>query len=126
MVDEKVGRSSRLLICGSRTWSNEALIRSYLVGLPKDTIVIIGEHWGVDAIVAKCARELGLKLEIIPNDWFCKGKASEKFRARLILIEREPTLVFIFDENYEDNKDSKDMVEACKAYSVPYDLVTSE
>ena len=71
----------RVICCGSRLWRDRRAIKSRLLLLPKDVVVVHGAHWeGADAIIMHVCFELGLKQEPHPADWDKHGKAAGPIR----------------------------------------------
>jgi hypothetical protein len=63
----------RVILGGSRSWTNERLVRSTMTRLRKllgPYIVVYGAHWeGADLMIERVAKELDLDLEPHPADW---------------------------------------------------------
>jgi hypothetical protein len=53
----------RVIVTGSRQWTDADAIRRELARLPSDTVIIHGDCEGADTIAGKIARELGLVVE---------------------------------------------------------------
>lgn len=50
----------RVLVCGSRHWTDPAPIRAVLAALPADTVVVHGAAPGADTLAATLAKARGL------------------------------------------------------------------
>jgi len=59
----------RVLIAGSRNYSDLAGVKKYVLALPEGTVVLSGMARGVDATAAVAAKERGLEVEIFPAEW---------------------------------------------------------
>jgi hypothetical protein len=59
----------KVLVCGSRDWSNSAAIRRYLEQLPDDAVVMHGGARGADRLAGVIAESLGLEVEVHAADW---------------------------------------------------------
>ena len=85
----------RVLICGSRTWTDVEAIRDCLVNLPVNTTVIHGGALGADSLAGAVAQILGLKIEVYPADWEKYGK-NAGFKRNLEMLDTKPDLVLAF------------------------------
>lgn len=59
----------KILVCGSREWTNKLAILRELRALPAGTIVVHGDCRGADKIAGYIARELGFEVRSYPADW---------------------------------------------------------
>lgn len=59
----------RVLVCGSRGWTDRAKIAEYLHPLPLDAVIVHGGAKGADILAGSIARELGLREEVHPANW---------------------------------------------------------
>lgn len=91
----------RVIVCGSRDWTDEGAIRAELVKLPASTIIVHGAGPGrgpapgADSIAGKVARSLGLAVEEHPADWDAHGNAAGPIRNQLMLDVAGDTLWFV-------------------------------
>ena len=89
----------RVLVCGSRRWSNPEAIEDELKKLPPGTIIVTGGNPRVDAMVQKIAEKLGLPLEIYKADWSRYGRAAGPLRNKLMLEKARPDLLPAFPQD---------------------------
>lgn len=75
----------RVLVCGSREWSDHATIEAYIEKLPQDTVVVHGAAPGADTIAAKVASRIGLKTEPHPALWNIHGRRAGPLRNQEML-----------------------------------------
>jgi hypothetical protein len=72
--------TARVLITGSRTWSDWATIRTALSHIQReyggDVIIVHGDARGADRMAGRIATELGMKEEHHPADWERYGKRA--------------------------------------------------
>lgn len=75
----------RVLICGSRDWSDREKIDNRIKALPEDATVITGGARGADMMAASCASDRGHRVEIFSAQWQKHGRAAGPIRNRLML-----------------------------------------
>jgi hypothetical protein len=103
----------RVLVTGSRTWSDAELVFSVLdhwnetVGI--DTI-IEGCALGADQMAYEWARERNVGCESYPADWHNFGKSAGPRRNSQMLIEGKPDLVIAFHDDLRNSVGTGDMV----------------
>jgi hypothetical protein len=85
----------KVLVCGSRDWSDVVRLRNRLAELPADAEIIHGAARGADRDAQRIARELGLRETAFPADWETYGKRAGIVRNVQMLDER-PDLVIAF------------------------------
>ena len=81
-------RPKRVMITGSRTWTDEDKIRTALSELPEGSTVVHGNARGADKIADRVAKELGLEVEVSPANWREEGR-SAGVRRNARMIRRE-------------------------------------
>lgn len=65
--------TARVLVTGSRYWTDEATINEWLWRLPPTAIIAHGDCRGADKIADRIARHLGLTVEKFPVDHAIDG-----------------------------------------------------
>jgi YspA, cpYpsA-related SLOG family len=86
----------KVLVTGSREWTNEEIIRSELSRLPVGTIIVHGAcPWGADTIADRIAVSLGFEVRRYPARWTARmqGHAGTARNQRMIdqeHFEEEP------------------------------------
>lgn len=108
--------TERVLICGSRDYTNEAAIESVLFDLPAGTTVVHGAARGVDEIAGRLAENLGFPVEPHPADWEKWGKAAGPIRNREMLETGVDRVIAFWDGR---SPGTKHMIDAAKAAGVP-------
>jgi hypothetical protein len=88
----------RVLVCGSRDWWRNDIIRDRLAQLPKGTIILHGCARGADQIADRIARDLGLTVQRFPADWIAYGRGAG-IRRNLAMLATKPALVLAFHRN---------------------------
>jgi hypothetical protein len=111
----------RVLVCGSRYWTDDAAIRRELEALAPD-VVIEGFATGADRLARKVAVEMGARVVSFPADWSL-GRKAGPIRNQRMLDEGEPDLVLAFHEDLERSRGTRDMVERARRAGVPVRVV---
>jgi hypothetical protein len=91
-------RAMRVLVCGSRDWSDRDAIASALTGLPGEHYeieVIHGGARGADRIAAEEAEALGFSTRAFPADWQTHGRRAGILR-NLQMLDERPNIVLAF------------------------------
>ncbi|MFA5039834.1 MAG: SLOG family protein [Candidatus Omnitrophota bacterium] len=95
----------KLLVCGSRTWTDRARIVATLSAYPPGTAVVHGGNGtvvrgrivaGADLMAAEVARELGMRTICYNADWAGAGLAAGPARNERMLVREKPSLVIAF------------------------------
>ena len=113
----------KVLFCGDRNWDNEAPIRTALLELLPDTIIIHGGARGADKIAGRIAKEMGFTVVEVPANWEKYGKAAGSIRNREML-SLGPELVFAFHKNINESKGTKHMLKIAKDAGIDTILIT--
>lgn len=85
----------RALVCGSRSWTDLAAIKTQLREIGA-TEIIHGAANGADALGAMAAFEFGLPVLAFPANWKLYGKRAGIIRNQQMLIEGQPDIVLAF------------------------------
>jgi len=107
----------KILICGSRNWTNYWSIYDVISKLDKDSIIIHGAAKGADTIAGVIANKLGLQVVPVPADWKKYGRAAGPIRNK-IMLDMNPDLVIGFHENIETSRGTKNMKEQAEKKGV--------
>jgi hypothetical protein len=123
----------RLLVCGSRTWTDRASLWQVLDRLISEhgdgqvVTVIEGDARGVDRLAGQLARRRGWRLERYPADWTRHGRAAGFRRNARMLQQGRPDLVVAFTVGpLADSRGTADMVRRARAAGVPVQIITSD
>ena len=114
----------RLLICGSRDWTDHNTIKSVLSNYSKEIIVITGGCRGADTIAENVAKNLGMTVQVFNADWKKYGRAAGPIRNQKML-EEKPDLVIAFHENLDNSKGTKDMVNRARKAGIEIMIVST-
>lgn len=86
----------KVLVCGSRVWTNRSIIREWLAKLPPGSIVVHGAAPGADTLAGEEATTLGFEVRRYPADWTKHGNAAGPIRNQQMLDAEAPDVVFAF------------------------------
>lgn len=126
----------RVLVCGSREFTDRLIIWSILDGLlaewkdaaeispvmkeDEEFILIEGGAKGADTIAAEWAERNGITHWKFSADWEVWGKAAGPLRNRRMLEEGRPTEVFAFvNKPLAQSRGTADMVKVTKQSGIP-------
>jgi hypothetical protein len=93
--------TARILITGSRTWTDNTVIRDALTPHRAPGAVLVhGNAHGADRIAAGIWRSWGLPVETHPADWHTHGRAAGMVRNRhMVILGADICLAFIHNHS---------------------------
>ena len=88
----------KVLVCGSRSWTNAETIRRRLAKFPRGTEIIHGNARGADKLAAIVANGLGFTVTAFPAQWNPAGRYDPKagFKRNNRMLDENPDLVLAF------------------------------
>lgn len=86
----------KVLVCGSREWTDRRTIREWLAKCPKGSVIVHGAARGADAIAGEEARALGFEVREYPADWERHRKGAGPIRNQQMLDAESPDAVLAF------------------------------
>lgn len=89
------GNTPRVLICGSRNWTDHAAINARIANLDASCTVIHGGAPGADSAAAEAAYTRGMNVKAYPADWTTHGRSAGILR-NLQMLDQQPDLVIAF------------------------------
>lgn len=110
----------KILVCGSRTWSDYTTMAQWLNGHPRGSTVIHGAARGADQLAGTIARQLGYNVEEYPADWRGKGKAAGFIR-NLEMLDQKPDKVIAFWDGASTG--TKHMIDEARKRGVSVEVV---
>ena len=123
-------KTLRVLICGSRDWSDKRRIGRYLDDLlaaegmvARDLVVIHGGCKGADHHAGMEAKGRGCQVLEFPANWKKHGLSAGPKRNQQMLDEGRPDRVVAFHPSLTTSKGTKDMVSRAKFHSLPIDVI---
>ena len=112
----------RVIVCGSRYWTDVEKIADRLSKLPGDTQIITGGANGADRIAYDVANWMCLGTLEIRADWAKHGKSAGPIRNRQML-DWKPSLVIAFHSDFEHSKGTKDIVFEANKREIAVELI---
>ena len=104
----------RLLVCGSRDFTNKAKIEEVLRSFPEEAIELLihGNARGADKIAALIGMNLwgDDRVKAFPADWNTYGRTAGFARNKQMLVEGKPNLILAFFSNVKGSRGTADMV----------------
>ena len=110
----------RLLVCGSRGWTDKEVIREEILAIGP-SVIIEGGARGADRIAKEIAIELGIDVMEYPAEWNKDGRGAGPIRNQQMLDEAYPNLVLAFP--LPDSKGTWDMIRRAKAARVEVKII---
>jgi hypothetical protein len=124
---ERQADPMRVLICGSRSWSDVHVIAAIMANLPDGTVVIHGGAQGADMIANDIAETMGLQImefKITKKDWKQYGKGAGPMRNSMMLGQGNPDSVIAF-RMPGHSPGTDDMIRQAEAAGVPVQIVSA-
>jgi hypothetical protein len=109
----------KIVVCGSRSWSDYGAIHARLAQLAAGSVVISGGAPGADRLAERAARSLGLQLVVMPADWRRHGRAAGPIR-NAAMLAAGPELVLAFWDGV--SRGTADMVQRSRAAGVSVEV----
>jgi hypothetical protein len=112
----------KILVCGSRDWTNRAIIRQRVAAIPAGFTILHGAARGADTIAREEAEGVGLKTIAFPAEWEKYGRAAGPIRNRAMLDEH-PDLVIAFHNDISRSRGTADTVREAKKRGIPVEII---
>lgn len=110
----------RVIVCGSRGWSDGDVIARALSALQANAVIVHGAARGADAFAEKTAKELGLRTEPHPANWGRFGRSARPRRnAEMADAGADLCLAFRLDGL---SPGTDDMIRRCRSVGIPVRL----
>lgn len=123
----------RLLVCGSREWSDDKILDLVLAGFlsSHETLTIIeGGAAGADRAAGAWAERHGGLSRVdhvrFPADWKKYGKRAGFIRNQLMIDEGHPGAALAFKDHLDwslKHGGTEDMVRRCKDHLIPFYVI---
>jgi YspA, cpYpsA-related SLOG family len=86
----------RVLVCGGRDFTDQALLEDRLAGIPAVAVIVEGGALGADRLAREFGQQRGITVETFSADWEKHGRAAGPIRNKRMLNEGNPNLVVAF------------------------------
>ena len=110
----------KVLVTGSRKWTDYDAIYNRLAELPKDSIVIEGGASGADTLARTAASRLHFQRVTVKARWAAHGKQAGIIRNRYML-DLKPDLVLGF--RIAQSPGTTDCLEEAKRRGIPVEVL---
>lgn len=115
----------RVLVCGSRSWTDRNAIRERLLKLRDrdpiwdDPTIIHGDARGADKVAADVAARLGFDLEAYPANWMRYGKAAGPMR-NIRMLDSGVDLVLAFQ--LDGSRGTQHTIDEARRRGIPVEV----
>jgi predicted TIM-barrel enzyme len=117
----------RVLICGSRSFSDREMVEELVSSFEPDTVVISGGAYGADKLAEEAASRHDLYMAVYVADWQRWGRRAGILRNIKMLQDGQPTEAYAFiDKPLEESRGTHDMVKRLEAAGIPVTIITSD
>lgn len=113
----------RVIICGSRHWTDRGAIKDRLEKLPSDTVILEGGAAGADTLAREAALALGLAVLTVRADWKRHGLAAGPIRNQQML-DLGACRVIAFHEDLSSSKGTRDMVGRARRAGLEVEVIS--
>lgn len=124
MTDSRDIRLPRVLVCGSRSWTNGALIERVLRAYGP-AVIVHGAARGADRLADSVARTLGWPVEPHPADWRRHGRNAGPKR-NLAMLDTRPALVVGFTTRPGGTPGTRHTLTNARRRGIPTVVVTPD
>ena len=112
----------KVLVCGSRDWTDYEAIQKRLSHLPYPVEIIEGGARGADKLARKAAAELGLEVVEHPANWKAYGKSAGFMRNIKMLDRENPALVIAFQK--DGSRGTQHMIGAARSRGIGVEVIS--
>ena len=112
--------TDRIIVCGTRHWTNRERIADRLFDCPVTSTIVHGAARGADKIAGQEAQKLGLLIEEHPADWDRYGK-SAGYRRNELMAQLGADLCIAFWDG--SSLGTQHMIDLAKKYGIPVEIV---
>lgn len=111
----------RVLICGSRSWTDGKAIKEALGSLLGVKLVIEGGARGADTLGRMQAESRGLPVMEFPANWTYYGKGAGPIRNQSMLVFGQPDIVLAFWDG--TSRGTADMIRQAETAGIPVKVI---
>jgi hypothetical protein len=109
----------RVIVCGSREWTDREAIADRLFDLPPGSTIVHGGAKGADRIAAQEGQKLGHFIEVHPAFWDTHGKRAGVIRNELMAGLGADLCIAFWDGR---SRGTSHMVDAAEKRGIPVEL----
>ena len=114
----------RVIVCGSREWTDRGRIFARLKELPPDSVIVHGAcSRGADRIAHEEAKKLEFVIEEHPAHWHQYGKRAGFIRNEEMAIAGASRLLAFWDGA---SRGTKDMINRAMEHRIPVEIFQPE
>lgn len=110
----------RVIVCGSRNWTDREQIANRLFDLPPGSLIVHGNAKGADRIAGQEAEKLGHYVEPWDALWNLWGKRAGPIRNEAMAKAGADLCIAFWDGK---SRGTQHMVDMAEKYGIPLDLV---
>lgn len=103
----------RLLVCGSRDYTNREAVKREILEIRNDgywIILLHGGARGADTLAGVIAADFDIDVVVFQAEWGRYGKSAGPIRNQRMLDEGKPDMVLAFTTHLETSNGTRDMV----------------
>ena len=112
----------KILITGSRTWTDKKIILKALSKQLDILYIIHGGARGADSLAGEAARELKLDVKVYPAEWNKYGKRAGYLRNKQMLDTEKPDLVLAFHK--DSSRGTQHTINLARERGIPVEIFT--
>lgn len=109
----------KVLVCGSRDWTDATAIYDRLYKLAGPLEILHGAARGADKIAADFAHTMGYETQAFPADWAKHGKKAGILR-NLQMLDEKPDLVLAFQ--LDDSRGTQHTIDEARRRGIPVEV----
>ena len=123
----------KILICGSRGWTDKKLIYDLLQEMWEDNrpdkwrdhIVIHGDYRGADKLAGQAANDLGIGEVRVSAQWENYGKRAGPYR-NWWMAQLAPDVVWAFSDSWSKSVGTTNMMGVAEGLGIPVKMFSSD
>jgi hypothetical protein len=119
----KIQNARRILICGSRHYTDKGVMRDWFERFHEETVIIHGACKGADLLAQDLAIEFELDYLGFPARWTKEGKAAGPIRNQRMIRLGRPDYVLAFHKNIAKSKGTSNMVSQARKLGITTNVV---
>ena len=112
----------KVLVCGSRDWTDYSAIRKRLSRLPPDAEIIEGGAPGADTLARRAAKDIGLDYIEYGANWRRDHQGAGAVRNIKMLDREKPDLVIAFHR--DGSSGTQHMIDAARTLGIEVEVIS--